>query len=297
MTRIRYARPRLTTPDDQRYREHVAQFMVQRNHQRAMHPPQQRDIFGGQAEKALRGWLATTYELSDRRILEYEQRQYQRATMKYRELDAVVFDDRHTISVFEIKASRAPQSIRRAVAQLQETRTILRLLYPTVRTTILFVNTDILGSDGSVTEGADSHLPAHPAGAFPDPRHSPPASLAMPSVGMAMPLMAHAQRSTKSSEVLADELPVHPALRQIFSLEDRHLDDSTIDLLILQVEDIIALAGAENLALDWSADDQQGDRRGDRPPSASMQGYSSHDEDDDGDSALAEALRRAGYHG
>jgi len=140
-----YGRPRLITAADKRYRAYIEQFTIARKNQKAMRPPRQRDLFGGQAEVALRQWLGERIELDERRILEYEERRNRRGFIKYRELDALTIVGRHA-HVFEIKASRTANALRRAVGQLQETRAILRLLYPTVAVTILLVDTGIPAS-------------------------------------------------------------------------------------------------------------------------------------------------------
>lgn len=250
-----YGRPRLITSDDKRYRAYVEQFVLQRKNQRAIRPPRQRDIFGGQAEAALRDWLAGHYRLSERRILEYEERRDKRAHIKYRELDALVLGER-SAHVFEIKASRTAGSLRRAVGQLNETRAILQLLFPTVHMTILLVDTGIPLDDAAVAELM--------AGPTPPPR--PPATLAA---------------------VLA----AVPALRPIDDLQAAGDIGETVDLVRFTLDDIIALVGAENLALDWEADDLIEDQ----PPSPADSGpvYSTSDDDDDNNS-LAAALRRAG---
>lgn len=256
MTQMRYARPRLITADDQRYRAFVAQFVLQRQNQRAMRPPRQRDIFGGQAEAALRDWLADQLPLTERRILEYEERRGKRASTKYRELDALVLGDRNAW-VFEIKASRTAGSLRRAAGQLQETRAILRLLYPSVFTTILLVDTGIPTAD---------EVAALMAG--PEAPQTPPPTL---------------------DEVLAAQPDIHP----VESIAACRQDDQRVDLLRFSVDDIIALAGAENLALDWEADEAIADTP--PPPPDSGPVYSTEESAGDADeSPLAAALRRAG---
>lgn len=259
MSTVTYARPRLTTTHDKRYRAYVQQFLLQRKNQRAMRPPLQREIFGGQAEDALRQWLGQQQNLilSEQRILEYEERKGKRAVIKYRELDAVVIEDKRTIWVFEAKASRSANSLRRAVAQLQETRTILRLLYPYVHATILLVNTGIPTAQ-EVTELMTS----------PEPPSEPPETL---------------------KEVIESLEKVHT----MTNLAERSTDGITLDLLLFDVDDIIAIAGAENLALDWSADDEQEATAPTQAPQSPI--YSTSDDDaDQSGGALAEALRRAG---
>jgi hypothetical protein len=257
MSAVSYARPRLITSDDKRYRAHVEQYLLQRKNQRAMRPPRQRDIFGGQAESTLREWLAASYSLSERRILEYEQRQRGKAIIKYRELDALVFEEKNHAWVFEIKASRLAASVQRAAGQLQETRAILRLLVPLVHTTVLLVDTGI------------------------------------PTAEEVALLMQSEDAPRKPPPTLAEMLEGREGIEQISNLEERHHDGTTIDVLCFSVDDIIALAGEENLALDWSDDDEEWE-----PPAApTTTVYSSEDDTDDDDDeggALAEALRRAG---
>jgi hypothetical protein len=253
-----YARPRLIASDDKRYRAYVEQFLIARRNQRAMRPPRQRDLFGGQAEAALRGWLAAQQlTLSERRILEYEERRGNRGTMKYRELDGLVIEERAAWA-FEIKASRTASSLRRAVGQLNETKAILKLLYPRVTITVLLVDTGI---------PADAEAVAA--------------------------LMAGERPPTRPPELLADVLAALPDLRLIESLDQRSRDGATIDLLRFSVDDIIALAGAENLALDWEADDAIEEPA---PPPSDEPLYSTTDEADesDDDNPLAAAFKKAG---
>lgn len=253
---VSYARARLTTEDDRRYRAFVEQFKLQRKNQKAIRPPRQRDIFGGQAEAALRDWLATHLPLDERRILEYEERRNRTAQMKYRELDALAIVD-GTAWVFEIKASRTASALRRAVAQLNETRQILRLLFHRVGITILLVDTGIPADSAA----ADALMASD---------HPPP----------------------RRPEPLAEVLAALPQLHQIDDLSLRSAADDQVNLMLFSVDDIIALAGAENLALDWEEDDLF-DEEVDPPPSASLFA-SSGDDDDDDDNPLAAALRKAG---
>lgn len=258
MSNVSYARPRLITAEDKRYRAYVAQFLLQRQNQRAMRPPRQRDIFGGQAEEALRGWLSERLPLAETRILEYEERRGRRASTRYRELDALVIEDRRSVWVAEIKASRTAGSVRRALNQLRETRAILRLLFPHVAASILLVDTGI------------------------------------PTAEEISALLAGPQRPERLPETLAEALADMPQVGQIASLDERSGSDTTIDLLCLRVDDIIALVGAENLALNWEADEEEEEPL---PAPASTAAYSTTDEDeasDDTDSAFAAALRRAG---
>jgi hypothetical protein len=261
MLTTRYARPRLITEQDKRYRAHVEHFMLQRNNQRAMRPPRQRDIFGSQAEEALRDWLASRLDLAETRILQYEERRGRRATTKYRELDALVLHDRRSAWVFEIKASRKVSSLRRAVGQLRETHAILCLLYPTVHLTILLVDTGIPSAD---------EVEALMAG--PEPPDIPPQTL-----DEALEDMSH--------------------IRQVPTLDECSSEDTMIDLLRFTVDDIIAMVGAENLALEWEADDE-GEETLPAPPDHTPAYSTGDDENDneniDTDNPLAAALRQAG---
>ncbi len=255
-----YGRPRLITEDDKHYRAYVASFALQRKNQKAMRPPRQRDLFGGEAEAALRSWLAERIELDERRILEYEERRNKRGFIKYRELDALTIEGR-SAWVFEIKASRTASALRRAVAQLQETRAILKLLYPTVRITILLVDTGIPAS----AEEVDA-------------------------------LMASDRPPPRRPELLSEVTEALPVLRLIDSL-DVEPDPETIDVLRFSVDDIIAIAGAENLHLDWEADDEEPEEPAVPRPASSLYATSSDTEtqaDDDDESPLAAALRKAG---
>jgi len=256
---ITYARPRLLTEDDRRYRAYVDGFKLQRKNNKATRPPRQRDLFGGEAEAALRGWLAPRVELDERRIIEYEERRNKRAFVKYREVDALAVDER-AIWAFEFKASRSASSLRRAVGQLQETRQILRLLRHNVRVTIMLVDTGIPAS----AEQVDA-------------------------------LMASDRPPSRRPELLSEALAALPILRLVDSL-DAPGDDETIDVLRFSVDDIIALAGAENLHLDWDADDEEPEEAAAPRPASSLYASSSDEESspDDDDNPLAAAMRRAG---
>lgn len=259
MANIRYARPRLITAQDKRYRAHVEHFVLQRQNQRAMRPPRQRDIFGGQAENALRDWLSGQLTLAETRILEYEEQRGRRANTKYRELDALVLE-RRSAWVFEIKASRTAHSLRRAVLQLRETRAILRLLYPQVAATVLLVDTGI------------------------------------PTAEDVAALMAEPEAPEKPPETLDETLAQLPQVSLIRRLDEHSSDNETVDLMRFSVDDIIALAGAENLALDWEADDEA--EPPPPPPTESPPAYSTassgEEAEEDADNPFAAAFRRAG---
>lgn len=257
MPAARYARPRLITSDDKRYQAHVRQFIIQRANQKAMRPPRQRDLFGGQAEAALRDWIGAQITLSDRRILEYEERRGRNAVTKYREIDAIALDDGRA-SVFEIKASRTAGAVRRASGQLRETREILRLLYRNVDATILLVDTGI-----STAEEIDALMNG------PEPPSRPP-------------------------QTLADVLEALPEIHVAASLDARSSEPDTIAMLRFSVDDIIALVGAENLALNWEADDLESEEEPEPPPASSLYSSSGGDAEDNDDNPFAAALRKAG---
>lgn len=262
-----YARPRLLTEDDKYYRAYVAGFALQRKNQKAMRPPRQRELFGAEAEAALRQWLGARIELDERRILEYEERRNKRGLIKYRELDALTIEGR-AAWVFEIKASRTASALRRAVTQLQETRAILRLLHPTVRITVLLVDTGIPATAAEVDA-----------------------------------LMASERPPPRRPELLAEVCAAVPVLRLVDSLDVEHAlsgvegpDPERIDVLRFGVDEIVAIAGAEQLHLDWSADDDEPEEPAEPRPASSL--YASSGDDapaaDDDDNPLAAALRKAG---
>ncbi|MGQ9928108.1 MAG: hypothetical protein ACUVS4_14700 [Chloroflexaceae bacterium] len=256
---ITYGRPRLITEDDKYYRAYVESFKLQRKNQKAMRPPRQRDLFGAEAEVALRTWLGERLELDPRRILAYEERRNKRGVIKYRELDALHLADR-SAWVFEIKASRTAGALRRAVGQLQETRAILKLLYPTVRVTILLVDTGIPASVEEIEA-----------------------------------LMASDRPPPRRPELLSEVASAVPELRLVESLEVKP-EAERIDVLRFGVEDIIAIAGVENLSLDWEADDEEHEEPAEPQPASSLYATSAEDADDqdDDDNPLAAALRKAG---
>lgn len=257
MAAIRYARPRLITAEDKRYRAFVEHYILQRQNQRAMRPPRQRDIFGGQAEQALRDWLATHLTLAATRILEYEEVRGRRANTKYRELDALTLEDRGVAWVFEIKASRTVESLRRALKQLRETCDILRLIFPRVYPTILLVDTGIPTAEQVVALLSG-----------PEPPPTPPETLAaalenLPQLHLAESL---------------DECTNHPA--------------DVVTMLRFTIEDIMALVGAENLALNWEEDEET--ELLPTPDAAPVYSTADDEVEDDADNPLAAALRRAG---
>jgi hypothetical protein len=254
----RFSRPRLIDADDKQYRAFVAQIMIGKDNQRAIYPPSDRDLFGGEAEAALRGWLGQHYQLSERRLVEYLEHRGREAIKKYRELDAVVLQDAKTIQVFEIKASRKAASLRRARQQLRDTRTILGMLFSRVYTTILLVDTGI------------------------------------PTAAEIATLMASPEAPPVPPLTLAEVLATLPQVRQIASLDERSTDPQIVDLLRFSVDDIIALVGAENLHLDWEETDEEIVEEAEPAP---RYAYTTEpppaEDDDDSGGALGAALRQA----
>src|SRR5262245_56232717 len=193
-------------------------MLTKANH-RATRPPRARDLFGGEAEAALRSWLAFQLPLSDRRIVEYYEHRGRSARLKYRELDAIAIDNARSLQVFEIKASQSATSLRRANRQLQETRTILRPLFPEIRLTILLVDTGI------------------------------------PTAEDVAALTADEDASPIAPPTLADMLEALPQIQLVGSLAERSSDPASVSLLRFSVGDIVALVGADGLHLDWADDD------------------------------------------
>ncbi|MCS6842029.1 MAG: hypothetical protein NZ699_07880 [Roseiflexus sp.] len=263
---IRFSRPRLIDETDPRYRAHVEQMKLLRSNQRAIRPPRARDLFGGEAEAALRDWLAQQVALSERRILEYMEHRGRQAITKYRELDAVWIPDPKTIHVFEIKASMKASSLRRAIRQLRDTQTILRMLFPRVHTTILLVDTGIPQTPEEAAAQLAEWIARHPD-------RQPP---------------------TEPPPTLADVLANLPQVRQADSLAALPDNPDLVGLIRFSVDDIIALAGAENLHLDWDEDEEEEEEEADAEPGETARYvYSSASESDDEDSPLAAALRKA----
>jgi hypothetical protein len=257
----RFSRPRLTSADDKQYRAFLAQIMIGKDNQRAIRPPRARDLFGGEAEAALRDWLAQRITLSDRRIVEYLEHRGRSAVKKYRELDAVAIPDPKTIHVFEIKASQKATSLRRAAQQLRDTRAILGLLFHRVYTTMLLVDTGI------------------------------------PTAVDVAELMASEDAPPVAPPTLDEVLATLPQVRLLGSLDERDADPTVVGLLRFGVDDIIALAGAENLHLDWDEEEDEGEAAESADPEKPRYAYTTdapaEDEEADDDNPLAAALRRA----
>lgn len=257
----RFSRPRLIDDQDRQYRAHLERIMLARSNFRAMRPPRARDLFGGEAEAALRGWLEQRYTLSNRRIVEYHEHRGRSAIKKYRELDAVVLEDARTIRVFEIKASQKATSLRRAVQQLRDTTAILHMLFPRVYTTILLVDTGI------------------------------------PTAADVAALMAAPDAPPEPPPTLDEMLATLPQVRLVGSLDEQADDPAIVRLLRFNVDDIVALAGAENLHLDWDEDDEELDEVDQEQPEEEEPRFTYTSGEEEGDEkeggALGEALRRA----
>ncbi|HEY1015483.1 MAG TPA: hypothetical protein VGE07_22435 [Herpetosiphonaceae bacterium] len=252
---MRFTRARLTTFDDPQYRAYVARQTIGRDNQRAIRPPRERDLFGGEAEALLREWLiGQGLALSDRRILEYEERRGNRSNRKYRELDALVEAERR-MHVFEIKASRTAQSLRRGYGQLSEVRDTLRLIVPNVCSTVLFVDTGI-PTEAEIAE-----------------------------------LMRQDDAPPYPPQTLEQVLGQVAGLRLVASLDEARAVVDQIGVLRFSLDEIIALAGDRPLHLNWAADED--DEPPPPPPPPTRQTIAGDDDDDDDDSPFAAAFRRA----
>jgi hypothetical protein len=257
----RFSRPRLVDENDPQYRAFVRQIMIGKDNQRATRPPRARDLFGGEAEQALRGWLAQHYSLSDRRIVEYLEHRGRSAIKKYRELDAVILTDQKSIQVFEIKASQKAASVRRAAHQLHETRAILGMLFRRVHTSILLVDTGI------------------------------------PTAADVAELMASEDAPPVPPPTLDEVLAVLPQVRLAASLDDRDPNPEVVNLLRFSVEDIVALAGAAHLHLDWDEEDEAVAEEPEAPeeprPAYAYTTEEAAADEGEVDNPLAAALRKA----
>ena len=259
----RFSRPRLIDENDPQYRAFVRQIMIGKDNQRPMRPPRARELFGGEAEAALRNWLARRYTLSERRIVEYLEHRGRSAIKKYRELDAVVIPDQKSIQVFEIKASQKALSIRRAVQQLRDTRAILGMLFFRVYTTILLVDTGIPDAQAVAELMASEVAPPVPP----------------PTI----------------NEVLA----LVPQVKLAGSLDERDPNPEIVNLIRFGVDDIIALAGAENLHLNWdeeeAADETEEAETAEESPGKPSYAYTTEEPspEEEDDNPMAAALRKA----
>jgi hypothetical protein len=261
----RFSRPRLIDANDPQYRTFVRQIMIGKDNQRPMRPPRARELFGGEAEAALRDWLAQRYTLSERRIVEYLEHRGRSAIKKYRELDAVVIPNQKSIEIFEIKASQKATSVRRAVQQLRDTRAIVGMLFFHVHTTILLVDTGI------------------------------------PDAQAVAELMASEDAPPMPPPTLDEVLALVPQVKLVGSLDERDPNPEIVNLIRFGVDDIIALAGAENLHLNWDEEDEAAAKGAEEAEAAEESSgkpnytYTTDEpssEEDDGN-PLAAALRRA----
>lgn len=250
----RFNRPRLIGFDDPAYQRHVEEMKLQRANQRAIRPPTQRDLFGGEVETVLRSALEPRFTLADRRILEYEERKGRAWQRKYRELDAVALDGHTRVHVFEIKASRRVGALHRALRQLRDTEAILRLAFRHVSTTVLVVDTGMITAE----ERDELAKELHPDDRLP--------------------------------QTLPEALEAYPDLRRVDAIEELSAFPDRIELLVLSLNQLIDMAGDMPLSLDWDADEEE-DEPAPPPPSGPL--YSTADDADADESPLAAALRRA----
>jgi hypothetical protein len=246
----RFNRPRLISFDDPAYQRHVAQMQLQRANQRAIRPPSQRDRFGSEVEAVVRSALESRFALSERRIVEYEERVGRSWQRKYRELDGVALDGQTRVQVFEIKASRRAGALHRALRQVRDTQAILKLAFPSVSASVVLIDTGILTAE----------------------EQAAPAEIEPPE---------------RVPQTLDEAIAAHDELRRVASLHDLTPFPNTIELVVLSVEELVALAGDQPLSLDWEAD--EADETLPAPPAAPF--YSTPDEDDE--TPFAAALRKA----
>jgi len=250
----RYARPRLVTFDDPAYRRHVEQMKLERANNRPTRPPSQRDLFGGEAEALVREQLAARFALGERRILEYDERIGANMRRKYRELDAVVVDGQTAVQVWEIKASRRPGSLHRALRQLRETKAILGLAYPSVVCSLIFVDT------GTITAAERAALEAA------------------------------ADAPERLPQTLDEAIAEHAELRTRSSFAELRADGDGIELLVLTVPDLVALSGDRPLSLAWDEDEIDESPPAEPEPQP-LHVFSTPDKDSE--SPFAAALRKA----
>lgn len=253
---MRYQRVRLHEQSDPRYRAYVAKIMMSRANHKATRPASNRSIFGGEVEVLLRQWLAQFHPLSERRFVEYDERNGRQLVRKYREIDAVFEYAARHLHVFEMKATSQVRSLNRGLRQLNETQTILHTIMGHIHSTILLVDTGIITADEVTQRMAE-----------PDP-----------------PLYAPV--------TLDDFIRDHPHIPVVAPTA---FDPTRTEIHIVRftIDDIVALAGddAPSLHLDWSDEFEDDDEP--IEPSTRIN-YASHDAHDDLDeSPLAAAMRRA----
>lgn len=253
---MRYPRVRIHGVDDPQYRAYIANIMASKSNQRAMRPPSNRSLFGGEAEALLRQWLTQWYTLSERRFVEYDERFGRNLVRKYRELDAMVELSATHMHVFEMKATSQTRSVARGIRQLRETQNILKTICPRIECTLLLVDTGIMNAD-EIAE-----------------------------------LMACDDAPITAPLTLAEFIATNPGLR-LWAAADYpgKPTPQTMDVVVFQLEDIRQLAGdtVETLHLDWS--DELEDVEEVEPV---VERYTStSDADASDDNPLAAALQRA----
>lgn len=254
----RFSRPRLIDMSDRQYRAHLAQIMMTKDNHRPTRPPRARDLFGGEVEVALRTWLSARHTLSERRIIEYLEHRGRSAIKKYRELDAVITDG-STIQIFEIKASERASSLRRAARQLRDSRTLLAMLFRSVSATIMLVDTGIPKTADDIAA-----------------------------------IMAEEDAPFEPPPTLDEVLAILPDVQPIAALNAPVSAPTMIGLLQFSVDQIIAIAGAENLHLDWDEDDLDDLEPDDADAGAETDANAAEDDNaPDAGGTFAEALRRA----
>ena len=200
--------------------------------------------------------------LSERRIVEYQEHRGRSAIKKYRELDAVVIPDQKSVHVFEIKASQKANSVRRAAQQLRDTRAILGMLFVRVHTTILLVDTGI------------------------------------PDAQAVAELMASEEAPSVPPFTLDEVLALVPHVLPVASLDDRSPDPELVSLIRFSIDDIVALAGADNLHMNWDEEDAEVEANDESEEAAGKPDYAYTTEqpaadDDEDENPLAAALRKA----
>lgn len=236
----RFSRPRLITFADPAYQRHVEQMQLQRANQRAIRPPAQRDLFGGEVEALLRDALSQQFALSDRRILEYEEQIGRAWQRKYRELDALVVDGQTRVHVFEIKASRRAGAVHRALRQLRDTQAILSLAFRSVSVAVLLVDTGI------------------------------------PTAAERDALLAESPDLERVPQTLDEALAACEQVRRVAAISELTAFPGAIEVAVLDVEQIVVLANGAPLSLDWDADESPVEAD-ESPPAAPL--YSTPDDD------------------
>jgi hypothetical protein len=96
---------------------------------------------------------------------------------------------------------------------------------------------------------------------------------------------------------LDEVLAALPQMRLVASLDERNPDPEVVSLLRFSVEDIVALAGAENLHLNWGEEDEELAEEPEAPeearPSYAYTTEEAAATEGEDDNPLAAALRKA----